>query len=61
MRLSLVPAMTEEEAIEYLIMKDIPQSVWQSWDEGNRPKMVICRKRTAVTANKNVAQCLAYI
>jgi hypothetical protein len=36
--------MTEEEAIEYLIQKDVPQSVWQSWDEGNRPKMVICRK-----------------
>ena len=39
-----MPAMTEEEAIEYLIMKDCPQSVWQTWDEGNKPKMVICRK-----------------
>jgi hypothetical protein len=39
-----MPAMTEEEAIEYLIMKDIPQSVWTTWDEGNRPKMVICTK-----------------
>ena len=39
-----MPAMTEEEAIEYLIMKDCPQSVWQTWDEGNRPKMVICKK-----------------
>ena len=39
-----VDAMTEEQAIEYLIMKDVPQSVWQTWDEGNRPKMVICRK-----------------
>jgi len=39
-----MPAMTEEEAIEMLILKDIPQSVWQTWDEGNRPKMVICRK-----------------
>lgn len=37
-------AMTEEEAIEYLIMKDIPKSVWQNWDSGNKPKMVICRK-----------------
>ena len=36
--------LTEEEAIEYLIMKDCPQSVWQTWDEGNKPKMVICRK-----------------
>tara|TARA_R110000782_G_scaffold95466_1_gene179469 strand:- start:6 stop:308 length:303 start_codon:yes stop_codon:yes gene_type:complete len=39
-----VEAMTEEEAIEYLIMKDCPQSVWQTWNEGNKPKMVICRK-----------------
>ena len=39
-----VDAMTEEQAIEYLIMKDVPQSVWQTWDEGNRPKMVICKK-----------------
>jgi mannosyltransferase OCH1-like enzyme len=33
-----------QQAIEYLIMKDVPQSVWQTWDEGNRPKMVICSK-----------------
>jgi len=39
-----MPAMTEEEAIEYLIMKDCPQHVWRNWDEGNKPKMVICRK-----------------
>ena len=39
-----VEAMTEEEAIEYLIQKDIPQPVWTTWDEGNSPKMVICRK-----------------
>jgi hypothetical protein len=39
-----VGPMTEEQAIEYLIMKDVPQSVWQTWDEGNRPKMVICKK-----------------
>ena len=39
-----IEAMTEEEAIEYLIMKDVPQSVWQEWDSGNKPKMVICRK-----------------
>jgi len=36
--------MTEEEAIEYLIMKEIPESVWREWDTGNKPKMVICRK-----------------
>jgi hypothetical protein len=39
-----VDAMTEEQAIEYLIMKDVPQSVWREWDGGNKPKMVICRK-----------------
>ena len=39
-----MPAMTEEQAIEYLIMKDCPQSAWQTWNEGNKPKMVICRK-----------------
>ena len=38
-----VDAMTEEEAIEYLIKKDIPQSVWKTWNKGNKPTMVICR------------------
>ena len=38
-----VPAMTEEQAIEYLIMKDMPENVWKNWNEGNRPKMVICK------------------
>ena len=40
-----VEAMTEEEAIEYLIMKDCPDSVWKTYNEGNRPKMVICTKK----------------
>ena len=39
-----VGPMTEEQAIEYLIMKDCPQSVWRDYDSGNKPKMVICRK-----------------
>ena len=39
-----VDKMTEEEAIEYLIMKDVPESVWREWDTGNQPKMVICKK-----------------
>ena len=30
-----IPAMTEEEAIEYLIQKDIDPSVWRDY-EGNR-------------------------
>jgi len=39
-----VEAMTEEQAIEYLIQKDVPQHVWREWDSGNKPKLVICRK-----------------
>lgn len=39
-----MPAMTEEQAIEYLIMKDIPQKVWQEWNTGNKPKLVICKR-----------------
>jgi|TARA_E500000331_G_scaffold120243_1_gene117384 hypothetical protein len=38
-----VEKMTEEEAINYLIMKDIPERVWRTWNVGNKPKMVICR------------------
>lgn len=40
-----VGAMTEEEAIEYLIMKDCPESVWKTYNDGNRPTMVICKKQ----------------
>jgi len=39
-----VSSMTEEEAIEYLIKKDVPQHVWQNWNKGNRPTMIICLK-----------------
>ena len=35
--------MTEEEAIEYLIMKDVPQHVWKTWNESNKPKLRICK------------------
>ena len=38
-----VGPMTEEEAIEYLIKKDIPSHIWKTWNDGNKPKMVICR------------------
>ena len=38
-------AMTEEEAIEYLILKDCPRQVWENYNEGNRPKMVVCKKQ----------------
>ena len=39
-----IDAMTEEEAIEYLIMKDIPEHVWKDWDKSNKPRLVICKK-----------------
>jgi hypothetical protein len=44
-----VGPMTEDSGpyggwVNYLIMKDISPSIWQTWDKGNRPKMVICRK-----------------
>jgi|TARA_E500000318_G_scaffold19558_1_gene20327 hypothetical protein len=40
-----MPAMTEEEAIEYLIQQILPQRIWQNWNSGNKPKMVICKKQ----------------
>ena len=39
-----IDAMTEEQAIEYLIMKDIPQRVWREYQKANRPRLVICKK-----------------
>jgi len=36
--------LTEEKAIEYLIYKDVPRKVWENWNKGNKPKLVICRK-----------------
>jgi hypothetical protein len=39
-----IDKMTEEEAIEYLIMKDIPQRVWREYQKANRPRLVICKK-----------------
>lgn len=38
-----VAAMSEEEAIEYLIQKDVPKHVWAA-KSGNAIKMVVCRK-----------------
>ena len=40
-----IKAMTEEQAIEYLIMKDIPSRVWQNEERSNRPRMIICTKK----------------
>ena len=39
-----IDAMTEEQAIEYAIMKDIPRHVWQNWDKANKPRLVICTR-----------------
>ena len=39
-----IEAMTEEQAIEYAIMKDIPRHVWQNWDKANKPRLVICTR-----------------
>ena len=39
-----IDAMTEEEAIEYLIQKDIPERVWRDYEKSNRPRLVICKK-----------------
>lgn len=36
--------MTEEEAIEYLLMKDVPARVWHSEYKYNRPMFKICKK-----------------
>ena len=36
--------LTEEQAIEWLVQVDIPRHIWETWNDGNQPKMVICRK-----------------
>lgn len=38
-----IGAMSEEEAIEYLIQKDLPHQIWKV-QKSNAIKMVICRK-----------------
>tara|TARA_R110000803_G_scaffold203315_1_gene268819 strand:- start:48 stop:506 length:459 start_codon:yes stop_codon:yes gene_type:complete len=44
-----VPAMTEEEAIEYLVMKDVPPSVWREY-KGNRTVLKIVPSRLIPTS-----------
>ena len=39
-----IDAMTEEKAIEYLIMKDIPEHVWRDYETANKPRLAICKK-----------------
>lgn len=38
------PAKTEEEAVLYLVMKDVPKHIWSNWNSGNKPKMAICKR-----------------
>ena len=38
-----VGPMTEEQAIEYLIQKDLPREIWED-TSSNRPRFVICNK-----------------
>lgn len=40
-----LPAMTEEQAIEYLLMKDVPSTVWQD-KATNRRRFIICSVRS---------------
>ena len=39
-----VESMTEEQAIEYLIMKDIPERVWKDYEQANRKRLLIVKK-----------------
>ena len=39
-----IDAMTEEQLIEYLIMKDIPQHIWRDYEKSNKPRLVICTR-----------------
>ena len=38
-------SMTEEKAIEYLILKNCPSDVVANFDKGNRRTLVICKKQ----------------
>jgi hypothetical protein len=42
-----IAAMTEQEAMEYLLRKDLPRHVWEQ--PGNRPRYRIVRQRTLPT------------
>ncbi len=40
-----MPPLTEGQAVEFLIMKDVPERIWRDYNEGNRPKMKICKRQ----------------
>ncbi len=39
-----IEAMTEQQAIEYLIMKDLPEYVWKDYNKANKTRLLICKK-----------------
>ncbi len=39
----VIPAMTEREAMEYLVKKDVPVRVWAE-DQSNRARLKICKQ-----------------
>ena len=45
------PAMSEEEAMEYLLQKDVPRYVWFDHDRSNSRQFLIC-PRECVPANR---------
>mgnify|MGYP003676846596 CR=1 FL=1 len=47
----VIPAMTEEEAMEYLLQKDVPQYVWKD-ATGNAPRFKIT-KRAMVSTDRS--------
>lgn len=40
----VIPAMTEEQAMEYLLQKDVPCKVWDNTEGSNMRRFVICRR-----------------
>jgi len=43
------PAMTEEEAMEYLLQKDVPLAVWADHETANQRRFIICPKELIPT------------
>ena len=46
---SVIGPMTEEEAIEYLLQKDVPRHVWADYGQTNRQKFAFCTHRQVPT------------
>jgi hypothetical protein len=47
-----MPALSEEQAVEYLVQKDLPQRIWRNWNKGNKPKMIICKREQLPAARE---------